>query len=368
MPDNYSAPTLAQARNSIKSLHAEIANLTPSAMVTLFEIDISQLALDSNINLSTDAAEQGIQQGNIEEGVLRFHNNLKIFNSYIVWQGKTYYPAPITASGFETTTKGSLPQPMLTITANSENGIDQIALLKYEIRKIGDIVGSKVTRKRTFAKYLDLINFRNLSAPRSSQIPILPDGYEPDPYAYLPDDVFFIERKETENKSTLTYQLSSVLDMEGTKLPKRVLLADKCVWKYRGIGCWYQHPESSELKNYTSTTTLENVEIPILKKARLKTLKNDGKIKDSGGSDVTEDSSDSKKLEGCGMLLNSPPIATDSDDDIITEAQQNGTEDWNFDDQGVFDKNFSQGVGNDKGYLPGNFVYVEKDSVKYYYV
>ena len=109
MPNNYSAPTLAQARNSIKSLHAEIANLTPSAMVTLFEIDISQLALDSNINLSTDAAEQGIQQGNIEEGVLRFHNNLKIFNSYIVWQGKTYYPAPITASGFETTTKGSLP-------------------------------------------------------------------------------------------------------------------------------------------------------------------------------------------------------------------------------------------------------------------
>ncbi len=368
MPDNYSAPTLAQARNSIKSLHAEIANLTPSAMVTLFEIDISQLALDSNINLSTDAAEQGIQQGNIEEGVLRFHNNLKIFNSYIVWQGKTYYPAPITASGFETTTKGSLPQPMLTITANSENGIDQIALLKYEIRKIGDIVGSKVTRKRTFAKYLDLINFRNLSAPRSSQIPILPDGYEPDPYAYLPDDVFFIERKETENKSTLTYQLSSVLDMEGTKLPKRVLLADKCVWKYRGIGCWYQHPESSELKNYTSTTTPENVEIPILKKARLKTLKNDGIIKDSGGSDVTEDSSGREKLQACGMLLTSPPVATDSDDDIITEAQQNGTEDWNFDDLGVFNKNFSQSADNSKGYLPGNFVYVEKDSVKYYYV
>ena len=112
------------------------------------------------------------------------------------------------------------------------------------------------------------------------------------------------------------------------------------------------------------------VEIPILKKARLKTLRNDGIIQDENNppNAVTENSSDKIKLQGCGMLLNSPPVATDSDDDIITEAQQNGTEDWNFDDQGVFDKNFSQGVGNDKGYLPGNFVYVEKDSVKYYYV
>ncbi len=370
MPNNY-PQTPEVARNSVKSLNAEIANLTPSALVTMFEIDISQLTLDSNINLSQDAESQGIQQGQAEDGILRFHNNIKVFNSYIIWQGKTYYPAPIKASGFETTTKGSLPQPSLSITANSENGIDQIALLKYEIRKIGDIVGAKVTRKRTFAKYLDTVNFGTSKLARvGKESNMLPAGYEPDPYAYLPDDIYYIERKQTENKVNLVYQLSSVLDLEGTKLPKRVLLADKCVWQYRGIGCWYQHPEQGsesgggELQNYATTdTTPENVEIPILKKARLKTLRNDGIIKDSDGNNVTENSSNRKKLQGCGMLLNSPPVATDSDDDIITEALQNQSVDnFSFENLGLFNKESSD------GYKIGNYVYIVKDSVKYYYV
>ena len=41
MPNNY-PQTPEVARNSVKSLNAEIANLTPSALVTMFEIDISQ--------------------------------------------------------------------------------------------------------------------------------------------------------------------------------------------------------------------------------------------------------------------------------------------------------------------------------------
>ena len=77
--------------------------------------------------------------------------------------------------------------------------------VKYEIRKIGDIVGAKVTRKRTFAKYLDPSNWGNTEAQLGKESNTLPNGFEPDPFAYLPSDIYFIERKQTENKTIITY-------------------------------------------------------------------------------------------------------------------------------------------------------------------
>lgn len=42
MPD-YDNPTAAQSQNSVKSINAELFNLSPSALVTMFEIDISDI-------------------------------------------------------------------------------------------------------------------------------------------------------------------------------------------------------------------------------------------------------------------------------------------------------------------------------------
>ena len=235
MPD-YN-PSTVRAKSSIKSLNFELTNLTPSSLVTFFEIDLSSILKDQGIqqNLTEEAVKIGFSPAkNLNDGILRFHNNIKIFNSYVVWQGNTYYPAPIQAEGFESTSRGVLPRPTLSIASQSETGSDQLALLKHEIRKIGDIINAKVTRRRTFAKYLDIINFP--TDPKAAS-PILPDGYEPDPYAELPKDIYFIERKTTENKNVLTYELSSILDLEGIKIPKRVIVSNKCVWQYRGIGC-----------------------------------------------------------------------------------------------------------------------------------
>ena len=237
-----------RAQSSIKSLNFELTSLTPSALITLFEIDISKLVKSKNTTLAAEQQELNahFKQNSItkridlNDNILRFHNNVNVFNSYIVWQGKVYHPAPIAAEGFEATTKGTLPQPSLSISSQSETGMDQLALLKHEIRKFGDIIGSTVTRRRTFAKYLDITNYSLTGSTLSEKMQQMPQGYEPDPYAELPKDVYYIERKQTENKSIITYQLSSILDLEGTKIPKRVINSDKCVWQYRGIGCWYQ--------------------------------------------------------------------------------------------------------------------------------
>lgn len=351
--NQLSAPTKAIAERSIKSLRSELSNLTPSSLVTLIEIDLSSLLSTKQIeNLSTDAKTVGFKS-NLTDATLRFHNNVKIINSHIVWRRKTYYPAPIITEGFEASTKGTLPQPTLSIASQSESGIDQIALLKHEIRKFGDIIGAKVTRRRTFAKYLDYANFLESNTNTNAQVnkaaigQQLPVGYEPDPYAELPSDVFFIERKVSENKNIIKYQLSSVLDLEGIKLPKRVVVADKCMWQYRGCGCWYQHADTSEITGKSNGS-----DVPVLKKAGLKKLPTTGQGK------------------GVGLPSMAPPVADDNDELIseiintpVTAARTRATisqlAKWNAD---------QDSDTNDIVYAVGSVVYLEKDDIKYYYV
>jgi len=56
MPD-YN-PSTVRAKSSIKSLNFELTNLTPSSLVTFFEIDISSILKDQGIdqNLTEEAA------------------------------------------------------------------------------------------------------------------------------------------------------------------------------------------------------------------------------------------------------------------------------------------------------------------------
>ena len=328
--------TKSQAESSIKSLIFELSNLTPSAVVTLFDIDLTNL-LDSKSlpNLTASAEKVGFTPQ--VDKVLRFHNNIKVFNSQITWQGNTYFPAPIQASGFEIASKGTLPTPMLSISSQSEKGNDILSLLKHQILSFGDIIGAKVTRRRTFAKYLDWANFQFETEPTQKQpfsprIQELPEGYEPDPNAELPLDIYFIERKTGENKSTLQYQLSSVLDLEGIKVPRRTIISDRCQWEYRGPGCWYQHVEDTEIRTKLKEP-LENV--PALKKAQLTT------------SQIT-------------LPSFAPPVATDNDELITAITYKTEPVFTNSDDK-------SKWVATTT-YKKNEFIYFLKNNVKFYFV
>lgn len=360
------APNKAIAKSSIKSLHFELGNLNPSALITFIEIDLAKLLSTRHIeNLSSQAEEIGFKK-NLSDSTLRFHNNIKIVNSYIVWQQKTYYPAPILAEGFETSSKGTLPQPTLTISSQSESGIDQIALLKHEIRKFGDIIGAKVTRRRTFAKYLDRINFgktkKQKRSGRGHLAQELPIGYEPDPYSELPADVYYIERKLSENKSTIKYQLSSILDLEGIKLPKRMIVSDKCMWQYRGCGCWYQHADTEEIEDNAAGAPVDGSNVPVLRKAGLKKLPTA-----TTPAPLTENQNGA----GVGLPSIAPPVADDNDEkiaDIINTTVTVGTlskwEPAKF-KAGSISAAFPDGLA----YSVGDAVYLlGDDDIKYYYV
>ena len=270
MPD-YNSPSKSRTQSSIKALSSEINNLEPSSIVTFFEIDLTEIMEANDItNLGVEATAYGLPDS-AQDNILRFHNNINIFNSYLKWQGNTYYPAPIQAEGFEVSSRGTLPTPEFTISTQSEEGINLMGLLRYQIRKFGDVIGAKVTRIRTFAKFLDVDNFLKVDSSgnvntsfltnmASENLGEIPQGFEPDPYAELPRDIYFIERKVSENKAMLKYQLASSLDLEGLTLPKRVIFADRCMFQYRGPGCWYQHYYDEENNSGKSKEVMKVIE------------------------------------------------------------------------------------------------------------
>jgi lambda family phage minor tail protein L len=180
------------------TISEEIQKLAPSALVELFVLD---------------AAAQG-------GGVSRFHAGTKGLSQPVVWQAETFTPYPIEAAGFEASGKGALPRPTLRV-ANIGGAIGAMCAAT------DDLVGARLTRQRTFQRFLDAVNFAGgINA-------------EADPNAHLADDIYFVNRKASENAVFVEFELASALDVHGVNLPRRVVIQNTCMWRYRGAECGY---------------------------------------------------------------------------------------------------------------------------------
>lgn len=256
----------------------EIQTLEPSAVIELFSMDMSAVG----------------------GPVVNYHGGTSGKLTAVVWQGVTYYPFPVQASGFEFNGRGQLPRPKITF-ANVTSAITAL-ILQY-----GDPIGCKVTRKRTLAKFLDAANFpltatahyqaygwnegrsinkggqfnpayylatywdiaqaytaanaiqhfvqhgiaegRNGNATgvfsEGDYLTLYPDvagysgGYNPtaDPTAHFPDDIYFIEQRTAETREAVEFQLAAAFDFQGLQLPRRPIIQNVCIWKYRGPEC-----------------------------------------------------------------------------------------------------------------------------------
>lgn len=239
------------AKKASSQISSEIMALNPSALITLFEIDLSSV-------------EKKIGDGQsslIGEYIVRFHNNKEFPKKTITWQSKHFSPAPIIAEGFDTSSRGVLPTPKMSVFVNNnESEMHSFSLLRRISKEYGDIVGAKVTRIRTFLKYLDLENFEDEESVKSGLFS-LPQDYEPNKYAELPRDIFYIERKTNETPTEMSFELSSLIDVEGIKLPRRTINSLKCSFNYRGCGCFYEYDNHGEkLKEVCET---EGMQLPI---------------------------------------------------------------------------------------------------------
>lgn len=181
------------------SIIKDIHSLEPGAIVELFDLDLTPI----------DPAA----------GVLRFHAGTNELNQPVVWQGHTYEPRPVEATGFGVTTTGTAPRPKMQVSNIPTFG--PVGFMTLLNRDYSDLVGAIVTRRRTLVKYLDAANFRT---------GVNPDA---DPTVEFPLDVYHVERRVTENRTYVEYELSSIYDLEAVNLPTEQVIRDSCTYTYR---------------------------------------------------------------------------------------------------------------------------------------
>jgi lambda family phage minor tail protein L len=136
-------------------------------------------------------------------------------NNYddLAWQGYVYVPFPVQAAGFEYNATGTQPRPKLSF-GNASSAFSDLC------RNYGDLVGAKITRKRTFLKFLD-------GQPGQ------------DENAHFPDEIWYVIQKTSETNVEVTFEVGTMMDVEAVMIPRRVVLADVCSFLYRGDGCFF---------------------------------------------------------------------------------------------------------------------------------
>lgn len=189
---------------------SELQKIAPSAVIELFE-----LQLVSELHGSAD--------------VWRFHAGANMnANGAVVWAGNSYLRFPVEADGFDYSGNGQLPRPKIRVS-NILGTITAILLSVNGTTAGNDLVGAKVTRIRTLARYLDAVNFTGGVNPYGS----------PDPTAELPREIYFVDRKVSETRDLVEFELAAAFDMVGVRAPKRQCIANVCQWVYRSAECGY---------------------------------------------------------------------------------------------------------------------------------
>ena len=228
-------------KESVDNLNKEMFSLNPDILINLYEIDFSII----QHSLEILQAQIGLTVSS--DLIYRFCGMINGTNP-IIWQGNSYQPLPIESEGFEQKSDGRMARPKLNI-ANPEGMFSRI------LRTNKDFVGCRVTRKRTYLKFLDEDNFQN----RNLQDGVNPFGIS-DPEAHFPDDVYFISKKVNEDSTSIQLELTSIIEIENAYIPGRIIHGDFCSWSYRcDIGCKYKGGPVETAKN-ADLTLITNID------------------------------------------------------------------------------------------------------------
>lgn len=202
---------------------SELQKINPSSIVELFQLELNTAIHGSNTKYY-------------------FHNGTNNNeNSNVIFDNIEYTKMPIEADGFEFNGK-QLPRPRLTIS----NILGTFTTILLTLPQ--GLEGAKVTRIRTLERYIDNINFTGgqILLENGSNL-LLEDGNAidmesglnpfgtPDPTATFPNEIYYIDRKVTENRDIIQFELTASFDLDGVRLPKRqVLPAD-----FPGVGTFF---------------------------------------------------------------------------------------------------------------------------------
>lgn len=164
-----------------------LTNLIQDAKIHLYEIDLAALGVTDKY---------------------RFHSENKV--GTIIWNDRAFKEMPIQVEGFEISGRGQLPTPTMTVS-------NVFGLFSDLVSEYDGLVGAKVTRFITTPDHLNQVG---------------------DNYTITDPDEWFISAY-TDNAIAVSFTLKSSFDLQGIKLPNRVILRDLCGWVYKSSECSY---------------------------------------------------------------------------------------------------------------------------------
>jgi lambda family phage minor tail protein L len=160
-----------------------------------------------------------------------------------------YVAFPLEVTGIEHAGDGAPARPTLTmanvisliVALGEEDAEIAQDLVDIGVTKNEDLLGARVTRRRTLAKYLNVAG-----AP-----------------VEFPSQSFIIDRVASENNIITSFELASPFDLEGVQLPSRIVVGKYCSWKYQGAtetrpfgGCTWPQNSKSIFFNVEDNTVL----------------------------------------------------------------------------------------------------------------
>jgi len=127
---------------------------------------------------------------------------------------REYTAIPMEAEGFDISADGSYNRPTLSIANLESTFSDAIPGLQYE-----DLIGRRITRRTTLKKYL--VGESGDSGAGNAPVE-------------FPKIVYVIDRIKEKNPLSVTFELAAPFDLAGITLPRRVIVANTCPFKYKG--------------------------------------------------------------------------------------------------------------------------------------
>ena len=162
----------------------ELQSLEPSA-----EIELFKLTFDKDVNGQTIDPYY-------------YHAGTNEVKTNIIFGGQSYTALPVKVTGFNKTTKGTLPRPKFEI-ANTDSAISALLILYNPLH-------AELLRIKTCKKFLDKENFSSGSNDNADPTAI-----------FEADDRWYVDRVVNENPGTVVFELTGKIDMTNLRLPKR---------------------------------------------------------------------------------------------------------------------------------------------------
>ena len=199
----------------------------PSGIVTLFEIELPN---------GTKAYFHPGLEGDLTTVHFRDYANPSIINEYVA--------IPMQLGGLEIQSDGAMNRPTFSV-ANVTNEFTSELGYTYK-----DLIGQRLTRRQTFKKYLD-------DGTGNSQ----------NPPVELNKVTYIIDRISSEDALLVSFEVSSVYDLEGVVLPRRVVTGKYCNWIYQGAellgkgGCVWGLSSEVQYSNEASANTINTAHV-----------------------------------------------------------------------------------------------------------